>query len=187
MPPCQHLFISDVLPAYTNMCLCVFFSTKEPGSVAPCQHCGCISNQGNQFGSKGPRQSSLTVFVSGFVFRFCTTLIVFVFAFFTSGICICICICHNVYVSVTSHRFGAAVLSIFCALLLPSAVICRDVICNCNLWQETTHCKFSTTLHNSTSWGLQLPRITRITVAKKNSYQNHIQAYFLYNSRRGTK
>ena len=135
--------------------MCIF-STKEPGSVAPCQHCGCISNQGNQFGSKGPRQSSLTVFVSGFVLRFCTTLIVFVFAFFTSGICTCICIYHNVFVSVTSHRFGAAVLSIFCDP--PSAVICRDVICNCNLWQETTHCKFSTTLHNSTSWGLQLPR-----------------------------
>ena len=115
IPPCQHVFISDVfLPAYTNMCVCVFFSTKEPGSVAPCQHCGCISNQGNQFGSKGPRQSSLTVFVSGFVFRFCVTLIVFVFAFFTSGICTCICIYHNVFVSVTSHRFGAAVLSIFC-------------------------------------------------------------------------
>ena len=168
---------------YKYVCLCIF-STKEPGSVAPCQHCGCISNQGNQFGSKGPRQSSLTVFVSGFVFTFSTTLIVFVFAFFTSGICICICICHNVYVSVTSHRFGAAVLSIFCALPLPSAVICRDVICNCNLWQETTHCKFSTTWHNSTSWGLQLPRIKRITVAKKNSYQNHTQAYFLDESNR---
>ena len=163
---------------YKYVCLCIF-STKEPGSVAPCQHCGCISNQGNQFGSKGPRQSSLAVFVSGFVFRFCTTLIVFVFAFFTSGICACICICQSVFVSVTSHRFGAAVLSIFCALPLPSAVICRYVICNCNLWQETTHCKFSTTLHNSTSWGLQLPRITRITVAKKNSSSKSYLSFFL--------
>ena len=113
MPPGQHLSVMFCLPR--QICVYVyFFSTKEPGSVAPCQHCGCISNQGNQFGSKGPRQSSLTVFVSGFVFRFCVTLIVFVFAFFTSGICTCICIYHNVFVSVTSHRFGAAVLSIFC-------------------------------------------------------------------------